>query len=113
MQNNHDLFNEIVAGFLKSWFWILGMLSAVAAKISFGILNGKKLTKMQTAAVASISLFGGHMMYIWCHSNGWESQGGWLVPITTLFSVDIMTWVAQNFSELMRFIFLKKHGGKE
>lgn len=112
MQNNHDIFYEIVTGFLKSWFWIAGVLSAVVAKIAFGILGGRKLTKLQMAAVAAVSLFGGHMMYIWCHSNGWEKQGGWLVPLTTLFAENIMTWVAQNFNELMKFVFFKK-GGKD
>lgn len=83
---------ELLAFWLKIWVWvayiIIGMLGLFAQKIR----SGKKITFAQAVSTTMVAGFIGYLASVWCVANE-STKGAYIVPIATLLSDKIFTYI--------------------
>lgn len=104
-----EFFHDTLGLFGKFSTWIISILVGITAKISYEVYVKRTLSILQWFAIIGMSLISGYMMSIYCHSNGWSSQGQYLVPIATLMGEKIFIYLIENYKSIIaKFLNLKK-----
>lgn len=101
MHEKANIFQEIVAFFAKWGTIVMSIGVGVLAKVSTELLLKRKLSMLQWLGIMGVSIFGGYLMGMWCHINGWQEQSYYLVPITTLFSEKITIYMMTNYKMIL------------
>ena len=108
MEVQHNELQEFLA---RSWVWIVGIGAGVLAKISSEVLMKRKISLVQWLGIVGVSVFFGYMAAVYCDSNGYVSQGRFIVPLITLMGEKITIYISTNYMRIgdaILSIFKKK-----
>lgn len=114
MHEKANIFNEIVA-FVTKWGTVIASIGVgILAKVSTELLLKRRLSMIQWVGIMGVSIFGGYMMSVWCHTRGWLEQSYYLVPLATLFSEKVMIYITTNYKIILGRLldlFITRNGG--
>jgi hypothetical protein len=92
--------NELAEFISRCWVWGAGIVAGVVAKISTELMMKRKLSLLQWLGIVGVSMFFGYLTAVWCDSNGWVSQGRYIVPLATLMGEKITIYLTANYRKI-------------
>lgn len=92
---------EIWAFFSKFYVWILYVFIGLLAHVSHILAGKQKPTTLQFFSSMGIAIFVGYLSSAWCIANAPE-QGKYIVPIATLLSDKVLSWIMTNWKLILR-----------
>lgn len=104
---------EFIIWFSKWWTIIVYIFMGTVSKISYDILNRKKLSWTYIFAIVGISWTIGGMSAVWCmtYHTDWTA---FVVPLCTMFSDRILLWVgARDWTPLLEAWYNFMNGKKK
>jgi uncharacterized membrane protein len=98
---------ELVAFFSKWWVYIVYIFIGIVGKFSWDISRRKRITWLGAISTVGISGFVGYISSVYCHNNSLDEKAAYIVPICTLLSDKILTYVVVRikWKELKDAIF--------
>ena len=115
MENENHFTNEIVAFFSKWWIWFFYVFMGLIGKMAIILGSGKKRTVVEDISSLLVAGFVGYLSAIWCIykypaiQGGYSIQGAIVVPMATLLSDRIMTFLLNvNWVPIMEILIGKK-----
>ena len=107
MNSIGKLAEEIADFFAKWWVYLFYILIGILGKFSWDISRRRKITWLGALSTVGLSGFIGYLSAVYCRNNNLNDKAAYIVPICTLFSDKIITYVVFriNWRELRRAIF--------
>lgn len=87
------IFEEVVNFFSKWWVYLFYVLIGIVGKFSWDISRRKRITFLGAMSTVGISGFIGYISSVYCYNNGYTDKAAYIVPICTLLSDKILTYV--------------------
>lgn len=94
---------EVVAFFSKFYVWGLYVFIGLIAHISHILAAKEKPSRLQFFGSMGTALFVGYLASAWCIANAPE-KGKYLVPVATLLSEKILSWILTNWKKLLNLV---------
>lgn len=103
--------NELYALFSKLGSWASILFIGLVGKISYELLQGKKLKWYHWIGMAGLSLFVGWLAIEWCDMYGLNEQKNLIGPVATLFGDRIVIFIVAKHRDILTSLlssFIKK-----
>ena len=88
------IFEDIVSFFSKWWVYLFYIVIGILGKFSWDISRRKRITFLSAVSTVGISGFMGYISSVYCSNNALDDKAGYIVPICTLLSDKIITYLA-------------------
>jgi hypothetical protein len=93
MSNLWRVVDEVATFFTRWWVYLFYILIGIVGKFSWDISRNKRITFLGALSTVGISGFVGYISSVYCHNRGLEDMAAYVVPISTLLSDKILTYL--------------------
>ncbi|MBL7720129.1 MAG: hypothetical protein JNL72_14930 [Flavipsychrobacter sp.] len=84
---------EIVTFFSKWWVYLIYIFIGIVGKFSWELSRKKRITFAGAISTVGISGFIGYISSVYCQNNSLEDKAAYIVPICTLLSDKIISYL--------------------
>lgn len=89
-----DNFIANIVSFFSKWYvYLFYILIGIVGKFSWDISKRKRITLLSAISTVGISGFVGYISCVYCSNNGLTNQAAYIVPICTLLSDKIISYL--------------------
>lgn len=93
MNSLWKVIDELGEALAKWWVYLFYIAIGIIGKFSWDISRNKKITFLGALSTVGISGFIGYISSVYCRNNGLDEKAAYIVPICTLLSDKILTYV--------------------
>jgi membrane associated rhomboid family serine protease len=88
-----NFLEDIISYFSKWYVYLFYILIGIVGKFSWDISRRRKITFLSAISTVGISGFIGYISSVYCSNNAMENQAAYIVPICTLLSDKIISYL--------------------
>lgn len=88
-----NFFENIISFFSKWYVYLFYIVIGIVGKFSWDISRRKHITLLSAISTVGISGFIGYLSSVYCSNNGLENKAAYIVPICTLLSDKIISYL--------------------